>query len=235
MLKHLEPFPRSSRATAHHSKSWIFTAHLCFAFHQSPKKCLCYAQILDGSCFKQHTFALCVPFSNHGSCMVQRCFLRHWNWWTGIPKAEITHVYISDSPHTWDLHIKQGILTKYSDFRSLLFFWGTKPNWNSSMWTELQFSSKTANSFAGKGLVHFSENFWNNFFCWYESWQGTSFNLSLSQKPQLQDVVIYLHWKVENCRRKKSFPKATLEADSIDKFSLHDSRNCFTENLWGEV
>lgn len=145
------------------------------------------------------------------------------------------HVYISDSPHTWDLHIKQGILTKYSDFRSLLFFWGTKPTWNSSMWTELQFSSKTANSFAGKGLVHFSENFWNNFFCWYESWQGTSFNLSLSQKPQLQDVVIYLHWKVENCRRKKSFPKATLEADSIDKFSLRDSRNCFTGNLWGEV
>lgn len=41
--------------------------------------------------------------------------------------------------------------------------------------------------------------------------------------------------KLRTAGEKKSFPKATLEADSIDKFSLHDSRNCFTGNLWGEV
>lgn len=179
MLKHFEPFPCRSWDTAHHSKSWIsqLTFAFHFPFHQSPRKCLCYAQILDSSCFKQHIFALCLLFSNHSSYMVQRCFLRYWNWWTGIPKAEITLVCVLDSSHL-TLTYKTRNTNKIFQLQVTTFLLRYETNLKCFN-VSCNLAARQQNSFAGKGLVHFSKNFWNNFFCWYESWQGTSFNLSV--------------------------------------------------------
>lgn len=117
-------------------------------------------------------------------------------------------------------------------FRSLLFFRDKTPTCRASVSCNL--AAGQQNSFVEKGLVRFAKNCWNNFFFCYECWQGTSFNLSLSQELRLQDVSIYLHWKAENIEGKSS-PKASPEADSTDEFSVHDSGNCFTLSLlWGK-
>ena len=117
-----------------------------FAFHLSSLQsacsvsAFCDAQILDGGCRKQQTFALWLPFANYSKFMVQRCFLGYRNWGTGIPKKKITpaafciHLAFGTSKF---IQIKKGKLKKHSDFRSLPFFWDKKPTWRASVWAAI--------------------------------------------------------------------------------------------------